>query len=191
MNPIEQFNNWYEEEIKKSNLRIPSACCLTSIGFDEYPNSRFVSLKEVVDHKFVITGPLNSRKGAELFHNPKSSLTFWWTETERQVRIQGDAYPIEESLANTYFESRNRDSKIVSHICNQGESIESLDILVESFAAKKSKLENTEIKRPENWGGFYLNPKRIEFMEFKKNRLHFRELFTKENNIWVNTFLQP
>lgn len=191
MNPIEQFKNWYEEETKKSTVRIPSACCLTSIGMDGYPNSRFVSLKEILQNKFVITGPLNSKKGIELLSNQKASLTFWWAETERQIRIQGDAIQIENELADKYFKNRNKESQIVSQISKQGVETENLNELVQLFEKQKTDYEHIEINRPNDWSGFYIIPKRIEFMEFKKNRFHFRELFTFEKGKWNKTTLQP
>lgn len=191
MSPIEKFQNWYKKETEKSSVRIPSACCLTSIGIDGYPNSRFVSLKEILDGKFVITGPLNSKKGIELLNNPKASLTFWWTETERQVRIQGDSIQIENELADKYFKERNKESQIVSLICEQGNEIENISKLKTLFEKRKNEYDNIEIKRPSNWSGFYIIPKRIEFMEFKKNRFHFRELFVVENDVWKKTLLQP
>ncbi|WP_299211085.1 pyridoxamine 5'-phosphate oxidase family protein [uncultured Aquimarina sp.] len=77
MNPFQLFNTWYSEELEKSTASIPSACCLSSNGLDGYPNTRFVSLKEVKDHAFIITGPLKSRKGLEMEKSSKVSLTFW------------------------------------------------------------------------------------------------------------------
>ncbi|MDY8135390.1 pyridoxal 5'-phosphate synthase [Aquimarina sp. 2201CG5-10] len=191
MNPIEKFNQWYSEEVKKSSVRIPSACCLTSIGMDGYPNSRFVSLKETLENKFVITGPLNSKKGVELLSNPKTSLTFWWTETERQIRIQGDSVQIETELADRYFSERNKESQIVSQISKQGAQTENLNELITLFDKLKTEYESIEINRPNDWSGFYIIPKRIEFMEFKKSRFHFRELFTNENGNWNRVVLQP
>jgi pyridoxamine 5'-phosphate oxidase len=191
MNPIEKFKKWYEEETEKSSVRIPSACCLTSIGIDGYPNSRFVSLKEILENKFIITGPLNSKKGIELLSNPKTSLTFWWTETERQIRVQGDSVQIEKELADKYFKERNRESQIVSQISQQGNETENLTELIALFEKQKTEDAFAEINRPPEWSGFYIIPKRIEFMEFKKNRFHFRELFTNQNNIWNKIILQP
>lgn len=191
MNPIEKFINWYNEEIKKSTVRIPSACCLTSIGIDGYPNSRFVSLKEILEDKFVITGPLNSKKGVELIANPKASLSFWWTETEKQVRIQGDAIQIENELADKYFNERHKASQIVSKISNQGSEIENLTKLISIFERQKTDYKNIEIERPKGWSGFYIVAKRIEFMEFKENRFHIRELYKLENGKWDKMFLQP
>lgn len=191
MNPIEQFEKWYKEETEKSSVRIPSACCLTSIGIDGYPNSRFVSLKEILENKFVITGPLNSKKGKELLSNPKTSLTFWWTETERQIRIQGNSIQIENELADKYFKERNKESQIVSQISQQGSVIEDLTELNALFEKRKIEYVDVEINRPSEWSGFYIIPKRIEFMAFKKSRFHFRELFTKKNNSWNKVILQP
>jgi len=191
MDPIVKFENWYKEEAKKSLVRIPSACCLTSIGIDGYPNSRFVSLKEILQNKFVITGSLNSRKGIELLSNPKASLAFWWTETERQVRIQGNSIQIENELADKYFKGRNKESQIVSQISEQGTEIENLSELIKLFEKQKTEYAKIEINRPTDWSGFYIVPKRIEFLEFKKNRFHIRELFINENDNWNKIILQP
>jgi len=191
MGPIKQFKKWYKDETKESPVRIPSACCLTSIGLDGYPNARFVSLKEIIDNKFVVTGSLKSRKGVELLANPKASLTFWWTATERQIRIQGDSIQIENKLADKYFKARNKEAQIVSQICEQGTVTENLIGLIELFKERRVEYFKTEISRPEDWSGFYIIPKRIEFMEFKKSRFHFRELYVNENDIWEKLILQP
>lgn len=100
MNPFSKFEEWYKEELFKTSVSIPSACCLSTTGLDGYPNARFVSLKSLIDESFVFTGSSDSRKGLELETIPKAALTFWWTETERQVRIQGDVLPLAPWLTN-------------------------------------------------------------------------------------------
>ena len=172
-------------------MKLPAACCLSTIGLDGYPNSRFVSLKEITNESFVITGPLNSRKGCEIENSPKAALSFWWTSTERQIRIQGDVSKISEPNAKIYFEQRNRDSKIVSTAFDQGKKNQSIAYLQKHFEEQKEELESKEIKRPENWGGIYIKPIRIEFMEFKKSRLHERKLYEQVNNEWKMIILQP
>lgn len=191
MNPIDKFNEWYANEVKQSSVKIPSACCLTSIGLDGYPNSRFVSLKEVLGNKFIITGPIQSRKGKELLKNPKAALTFWWPYTKRQIRIQGDALQIEDNLADQYFRIRNKDSQIVSQISKQGKDIDNIDLLIELFKSKKNELKSMKVERPYDWSGFYIFPKRIEFMQFSKSRFHLRELYIIEGNDWQKVYLQP
>jgi len=191
MSPLLLFEKWFSEEKELSNLKLPAACCLSTIGLDGYPNSRFVSLKEIANESFVITGPLNSRKGSEIENSPKAALSFWWTFTERQIRIQGDVSKVSELNAQTYFEQRNRDSKIVSTVFEQGKSIQSIASMQKHFKQQKEELESKEIKLPENWGGIYIKPIRIEFMEFKKSRLHERTLYEQVNNHWKMMILQP
>ncbi|WP_298759593.1 pyridoxal 5'-phosphate synthase [uncultured Psychroserpens sp.] len=191
MDPLEKFKQWHTEYIKNTTTKLPYACCLASIGSDGYPNSRFVSLKEIKEHKFVITGSLTSRKGLELLANPKASLTFWWPETQQQIRIQGDTSQIDHTLANTYFKGRHKEAQIVSHICQQGIEIDNITDLTSLFEKKKIEYKNADVPKPNDWSGFYIDPKRIEFMEFKSNRFHYRELYTKEQNGWSKVILQP
>ena len=191
MNPLLLFEKWFSEEKKLSNLALPTACCLSTTGLDGYPNARFVSLKEITNESFVIAGSLNSRKGSEIENCSKVALSFWWTSTERQIRIQGDISKISESKAKVYFEQRNRDSQIVSIAFNQGEEIQSVAYLKTQFEEKKKELEFKKINHPENWGGISIKPIRIEFMEFKKSGLHERQLYQQVDNRWEIITLQP
>lgn len=191
MKPLLLFEKWFSEENESNNLRLPAACCLSTIGLDGYPNSRFVSLKEITNDSFIITGPLDSRKGKEIENCSNAALTFWWTSTERQIRIQGDVSKIPDSEAERYFKPRNRDSKIVSNVFDQGKEIQSIESLKERFEVGKKKILNNEVIRPKNWSGISIKPLRIEFMEFKESRLHERKLYQRVNNKWEITILQP
>jgi len=190
-NPFKIFEDWYSNQLEISKAKIPYACCFTTIGEDGYPNSRFVSLKEIRNETFIITGPLNSRKGFDINNTPKISITFWWSETEKQIRIQGIAKKISELESIEYFSKRNKESQIVSTIFEQGKEIDSFDELTTRFKEGKLKYENTEITKPEQWSGFYIEPHRIEFMEFMKTRLHKRIHFNKVQEPWEKTYLQP
>ncbi|MDN3725347.1 pyridoxal 5'-phosphate synthase [Aequorivita sp. SDUM287046] len=189
MEPIEIFKKWFEEELKLSKVRIPDAVCLSTIGLDNFPNARFVSLKEVIENLFFVTGPLNFRKGIEIEKNENVALTFWRAETERQVRIQGKASKISEQLADKYFNERNIHSQAVSSICEQGKETNDLELLKKKVMEKV--FTNTKIERPENWGGYSIEPKRIEFKEFKNTRFHDRKLYEILNGKWNCKHIQP
>ena len=191
MNPFELFDTWYRAESARSDARIPSACCLSTAGLDGYPNARFVSLKEILEEQFIITGPLNSRKGREIERSDKVALTFWWTNTERQVRIQGRAALISDELADKYFADRPVDAQLVALISRQGEEIDDpnhLYALVEQEALTHAK---KSILRPKDWGAYAIGPVRIEFMEFEKTRFHKRTLFEHIRGVWHVKHLQP
>ncbi|MHA7057832.1 pyridoxine/pyridoxamine 5'-phosphate oxidase [Aquimarina sp. M1] len=187
--PIMLFKKWFDKELNLTKVQIPTAVCLSTIGIDNFPNARFVSFKEIINDSFIITGPLNSRKGIEISKNHRVALTFWWTATERQIRIQGTASKISEKLAKKYFDSRNINSKAVSSICEQGEETNDLELLNKKVLDKIT--ENEKISKPRNWSGFSINPIRIEFMEFRETRFHDRKLFEFENGRWNMKQIQP
>lgn len=189
--PIKIFKTWLEEELKLTKVSIPTACCLSTIGSDNYPNARFVSLKGIVANNFIVTGTLTSRKGLEINNSNKVSLTFWWTETERQVRIQGNATIINDQLADKYFSERNRSSQIVSIVSNQGQTLNDTEALNEKYEEVEKNFSNKILERPKNWGGYSIEPIRIEFLEFKPSRFHERKLFQLINEQWIITELQP
>jgi len=55
MNPFEVFRKRYKSELEISKASIPSGCCLATVGLDNYPNARFVSLKDFTDDVFIIS----------------------------------------------------------------------------------------------------------------------------------------
>jgi pyridoxamine 5'-phosphate oxidase len=191
MNPIQLFQRWYEQELRQSNVSIPSACCLSTVGLDGYPNARFVSLKEVSEEGFVITGPLNTRKGMEIQNAAKVALTFWWAVSERQVRVQGDAVKIADADADKYFSERPRNAQLISKVSDQGNAITNLELLKQKYQEAATLLQNKKIARPPDWSGYVVHPIRIEFMEFKASRFHERVLFTRTAAGWNKQLLQP
>lgn len=193
MEPIPLFTEWYTYELSHSKLSIPSACVLSTNGLDGYPNARTVSLKEVTGDGFIITGSIDSLKGKEIENNNAVAVTFWMAVTEKQVRIQGNAYPISEELANKYFNERDEDARLTAMIFEQGKQASSYTALQEQFKIAKVKYANSEIKlnKPKQWGGYLIKPIRMEFMEFKQDRLHHRQLYTIEKNEWIMQVLQP
>ncbi len=190
-NPIEIFKEWYREKQALSKVSIPSACCLSTNGLDGFPNARFVSLKDILNDHFIITGTQTSRKGIEINNTEKVALTFWWTETEKQVRIQGNATKITEQLADDYFSARNKDSQIVSIVSNQGEELHNVEELINAYEEIELKNKNEQLPRPNNWGGYRIEPVRIEFLEFKETRFHERKLYENQNGNWKLTQLKP
>jgi pyridoxamine 5'-phosphate oxidase len=191
MTPIQLFSKWFDEEQRLTTVRVPSACCLSTIGEDGFPNARFVSLKEVTENSFVVTGPLTSRKGIEISQINKVALTFWWTETERQVRIQGNATKISEQLADKYFAERGRDSQITSIVSEQGQEIENTETLTKKYETFELSFMNKPLTRPKNWSGHSIEPIRVEFLEFKPTRFHDRKLYELTNGCWTMKQIQP
>ena len=189
--PIELFQQWYSKEEELTTVRITSACCLSTLGTDGFPNARFLALKGVSSGAFVVTGNLSSRKGVELNDCSKVALTFWWPITERQVRIQGLAHRISDEVADNFFADRSRESQIVSIVSRQGEELTSLQVLTKKYEEFDASHDGQELERPANWGGYAISPVRIEFLEFNESRFHQRLLFEIRNGYWELKRLQP
>lgn len=189
--PVSIFQNWFDEEIKHPKTRIPSACCLSTNGLDGFPNARFVSLKEVWENQFIITGPTDSLKGQEIENNPRVALSFWWDKSGKQVRIQGSAKELSPDLAEKYFDERSADSRLVSILSEQGKPIQDFNKFEKKYFYQLASISVKKLYCPDSWGGWAITPTRIEFLTFRDSRLHYRELFTRINDEWTLSVLQP
>ena len=79
---------------------------------DNRPSARFVLLKGFDHRGFVWFTNYESRKSLQIDGNPFGSLTFWWGELERSVRIEGSIEKVSEEDSDAYFKIRPRGSQI-------------------------------------------------------------------------------
>jgi pyridoxamine 5'-phosphate oxidase len=191
MDPIDLFNRYYKDVQDVCPGYDTSACCLSTIGTDGFPNARFVSLKGVISGRFVITGPLRSQKCRELALHPAAAITFWWPDANLQIRIQGETAFLSRDITESLFRNRPVSAQIASSISNQGEFIGDPDELVKMAEAFEIRYHGKEIPCPVSWGGFSLDPVRMEFLEFRMSRLHKRLSFQKSGETWSRQWLQP
>ncbi|GMQ28661.1 pyridoxamine 5'-phosphate oxidase [Algoriphagus confluentis] len=170
--PFRQFTVWFDEAVDSEALEV-NAMCLSTLGLDGYPSGRIVLLKGV-DEGFIFYTNYASDKGKEIEQLPKASLTFFWAELERQVRIVGDLEKISESESDSYFFSRPIGSQIGAWTSPQSQRIESREVLAERNKWLEDRFSKEPLIRPPHWGGYRLRPKRFEFWQGRSNRLHDR-----------------
>ncbi|MEQ8531035.1 MAG: pyridoxal 5'-phosphate synthase, partial [Imperialibacter sp.] len=134
-----------------------------------------------------------SHKGRELTQNNRASLTFFWADLERQVRIEGRVTKLTEAVSSRYYHSRPLGSQIGAWVSLQSESIPDrafLERKTEDFKMKFSGL--AEIPKPDYWGGYGLVPALIEFWQGRPSRLHDRIVFKKSaDGSWGTERLSP
>ncbi len=189
--PIAQFNKWLNEAIE-SNCLEPTSMTVSTVSSENTPSSRLVLLKGVTGGKFVFYTNYQSRKGSQLAANPAISVVFFWPELERQVNIEGKATKCPPEDSDAYFQTRPWKSRIGARISPQSQPIESRTYLKTLFVQESSKFLLGQIPRPENWGGYQIEPHRIEFWQGRPSRLHDRILFTKTGeNAWKIQRLAP
>lgn len=190
-NPIEKFNIWWRQALSNSPLKQQSAVCVSTINQDGFPESRFVDLKQVDEDGFVFCSYLDSAKGKQIAANPKISLAAWWDHLGYQVRVVGNAVAISDVLADRFWTTRSRSAKLTTSSFRQSQPLEEESLLQKRFEALADKMRGQDIPRPNNWGGYLLSAKSIEFLTFKENRLHLRELFIQVDKQWAKSLLQP
>ncbi|MCC5937227.1 MAG: pyridoxamine 5'-phosphate oxidase [Lunatimonas sp.] len=187
--PIEQFKRWMMEALEAEVME-PNAMNLATIGLDNRPSARIVLLKGI-DHGFVFFTNYESKKGKELIEHPYASLTFFWPEMERQVRIEGRTEKTSEEESDEYFLSRPTESQIGAWTSPQSQEIPSRGFLEEQRKYYEGKFSEKPLQRPPHWGGFRLLADRIEFWQGRPGRLHDRIKYTLEDELWRITRLAP
>ena len=116
-------------------------------------------------------------------------MSFFWASTEQQVIINGIASKVDKKDSDIYFNSRPKGSQLGAIVSNQSEIINSRDVLDKKLE-ELSKIKSI-LQRPNNWGGYIVEPYSIEFWQGRDNRLHDRILYKKEKNIWNFARLSP
>lgn len=188
--PFNQFKIWFEEAVD-SEVPEVNAMCLSTFGLNGYPNGRIVLLKEV-DYGFVFFTNYESEKGQEIAKNPKASLTFFWPELERQVRITGDLEKVSPEESDHYYFTRPYGSQIGAWTSPQSREISSRDELDQIQKSVEDRFSKEPITRPPHWGGFRLIPFKVEFWQGRPSRLHDRINYLKlANGEWKISRLAP
>ncbi len=177
--PFERFSTWYAEAVKAIPLE-PNAMVLATVGPEGRPSARVVLLKGFDARGFVFYTNLESRKGRELAAHPAASLTFYFRPLPRQVRVEGLAHPVSAEEADAYFATRPRGSQVGAWASDQSAPLPSRATLESRFAEVEAQYQGKPIPRPPHWSGFRLVPDLIEFWVGRENRLHEREVFTRD-----------
>lgn len=190
-NPIKQFQDWFHEVEEKGGVEEANAMTVSTVDENGFPKNRVVLLKKFDDNGFYFYTNYNSDKGKALAQNNKICLSFFWPNLERQVIISGIAEKTSEADSTEYFHSRPKGSQIGAMVSPQSEVIKSREFLEENLAQLQEKYKNSEVPKPEYWGGYIIKPVSVEFWQGRPNRLHDRIRYTKTESDWKIERLAP
>ncbi|HXG53147.1 MAG TPA: pyridoxamine 5'-phosphate oxidase [candidate division Zixibacteria bacterium] len=188
--PIHRFRELLSSA-ERLGIPLYNAAAFATTGNDGQPAVRMLLLKEVDERGFVFYTNLQSRKGRQLAENPRAAACFWWERLKRQVRIEGTAEILSDREADEYFATRPRGSQLGAWASQQSAMLASRDELLAAFAAWTEKFKGQPVPRPPYWSGYRLVPERIEFWKEQPDRLHERELYTREGGVWKMVLLAP
>lgn len=184
------FENWMQDAIN-SKVNEVQAFHLSTVDINNKPSGRIIYLREFFDNQFYFYTNYQSRKSNNIKENNNGSMTFFWPELERQIRIEGTIELANKEKSDTYFNVRPTESKIGAWSSPQSKVIQNREELDNLVKANAIRFENKEIPRPDVWGGYVLTANYYEFWQGRKNRLHDRISFSKQNDSWKIARLAP
>ena len=212
-NPLAQFESWFRDATgeqaqsrwRKIGIALYklwsaignhrpadiNAMTLATVDSAGRPSTRTVLLKTVDERGFIFFTNYDSRKGRELADNPNAALTFFWPDLERQVCIAGQVTKLPAAESEAYFKSRPRGSRIGAWASHQSEPVPDRAWLEAQWRELEKKFPN-DVPLPPNWGGFILQPERMEFWQGRPSRLHDRFSYTRQaDGTWKIERLAP
>lgn len=190
--PIAQFETWLKQAMDANLNADPTAMSLATVDAEGQPSQRIVLLKQLDAKGFVFYTNLESQKAKDIAGNSKVSLHFAWTPLERQVIVYGDAQKLTVAESAKYFLTRPRNSQIAAWTSQQSRSIGSRKLLEQAFEQMKHKFQEGDIPLPSFWGGYRVQPIKMEFWQGRGARLHDRFMYRlNDKGQWTLERLQP
>ncbi|TAN34440.1 pyridoxamine 5'-phosphate oxidase [bacterium] len=187
--PLTLFRRWYREA-ERAGAPQPDAMALATAG-PGGPSARMVLLKGIEDGAFLFYSNYQSRKGRELAASHRAALVFHWSATRHQVRVSGTVRRLSRAASLAYFRSRPRGAQLSALASRQSRVVASradLKRAVEDLDRRHPDL----VPLPDDWGGYGLRPRWIEFWENRADRLHDRLRYVRRpGGAWRIERLSP
>lgn len=188
--PFEMFGKWLDQAVE-AKVNEPTAMALATSTKEGSPSARIVLLKGYSEIGFSFFTNYDSRKGQEIEENQNVALLFHWPELGRQIRIEGYVIKSSAEISDEYFDSRPYESRISAIISEQSQPIPNRRYVEDLWNRKQKELSGAKPARPENWGGYIVVPRSMEFWQYRQNRLHDRILYQIEEEKWNISRLAP
>jgi pyridoxamine 5'-phosphate oxidase len=168
-----------------------TAMALATASASGRPSVRMVLLKEASQRGFVFFTNFESAKARDLSENPRAALCFYWPSLGEQVRVEGQVERVSDSESDAYFATRPAGSQIAAWASRQSDVLKAREDLLARVEKIRARFAGGEVPRPPFWGGFRLLPDRIEFWRQADDRLHHRDLYTRDGERWQKQLLYP
>lgn len=199
--PLVLFDRWLEDAFAVRDVLVaavpdrvllePTTMTVSTIA-DGRPRSRTVLLKKRTAQGLVFYTNLESDKARELTADPLVALQFVWPPLQRQVRIEGQARPVERETAEAYFATRPRQSQLGAWASPQSRVVDDAAELDRRYRDAEERFAGGEVPCPPYWGGFVVDPDRIEFWQGRPGRMHDRLRYRRRDaDRWARDRLAP
>ncbi len=188
--PYELFDEWFKQAGVAGSPQ-PDAMTLATVSARGEPSARMVLFKGLEDGAFLFYTNYASRKGRDLAENRRAALVFYWPQVRHQVRASGTVRKLSRAVSAEYFHSRPRGAQLSALASRQSRVVRSREVL-EDAVVKLARRHLDEVPLPQDWGGYALKPRWIEFWENREDRLHDRIRYVRgAGGVWRLERLAP
>ena len=147
--PFSLFDTWFAEA-RTTEINDSNAMALATTGADGQPSVRMVLLKghgpDLGDHGgFVFYTNFESRKAMQLSDNAQVALLFHWKSLRRQIRIEGEANPVDDATADAYFATRSRNSQLGAWASDQSRPLADRATFEARFTEVEARFEGQDV----------------------------------------------
>ena len=174
---VAQFRSWLADAVD-AGLPEPNAMVVATASPAGEVASRCVLCKGLDEAGVVFYTNLTSDKSRDLQANPRAAATFPWIGLQRQVHFRGPVVRVSDDVAQEYWASRPRGSRIgawaspQSSVLPDRAALEALQSSAQERFADAD--ESADIPLPPFWGGWRIEPETVEFWQGRYARLHDR-----------------
>ena len=187
--PFVQFERWYAAAVEATADRAAAMVVATATP-DGHPSARVVLLRAFDARGFVFYTNYESRKGEELAANASVAAVLYWSDLDAQIRIEGLANRVASEESEAYFAQRPRDHQIGAWASHQSAAVADRATLEAQVHAADAKFAG-DVPLPPYWGGYRIEPTRLEFWKAGAGRVHDRVEYQRAGESWVIRRLSP
>ena len=162
---------------------------LRNVGRNPACSLRFVNLKYIIGDEWIFFSNYKSPKAKDFESHDQISALIFWESINIQIRLKAKIFKSSKKISDDHFMKRSKEKNSLAISSSQSQIISSYeDVKEKYFDVFKSK---DPLTRPSYWGGYSFSPYEIEFWKGSEFRLNKRDLFTKNNGIWIHQILEP
>ena len=187
--PYKIFSDYFTEAHKCHQKSIDAIAISSLNSSSNEVSSRFVNLKYIIGDEWIFFSNYKSPKAIDFESHDQISALIFWESINIQIRLKAKVFKSSKKISDDHFMKRSKEKNSLAISSSQSQKISSYEEVKEKyFDVFKSK---DPLIRPSYWGGYSFRPYEIEFWKGSEFRLNKRDLFTKNNGIWIHQILEP
>lgn len=181
------------DEARSSSDPEPTAMNLATVDRGGRVHSRIVLLKGIDEKGVRFFTNYESAKAGEIAEHDQVALCLHWKQIREgiQVRFEGRASKVGAAESDAYFASRPRGSQIGAWASKQSQLLPDRQTFEDRVEHYEKEFAGRDVTRPPHWGGYLVEPDRIEFWYGATFRLHERIVHAVDGTTWSSRLLYP